>query len=249
MFVLALLPFFLEAADIGMIEKIKIELPGEKLEAVPVNERAPAILRIDRVEKTERGYRYEFDFVGLEPGDHNVMDYLQTVTGEKPKCDPYIVKVDRKLPETFRGEITVVPQRSRLPFAWYKLTSMILVMLWVICLPLLIFVGRKKVEEEVEPEPELPSLRERLQELLTEIRGKEGKEAWQRLEAMLIQYLIDTRKVTASKAYEQLLALKKDELAGPVIAEIERCLHAPGRGRDSLDRALDQCVKALEVKP
>lgn len=241
---------FSYAADIGMIQTARVEIPGERLEVVPLDEHAPLAVRLEAASETESGYIYDIDFVGLEPGVYDLIKYLQTPSGESPDVPPHMVSVERKLPPDFRGEIMTLTRRVRFPSAWYGITAVTLSVLWVLCLPPLIFLGRGKKIVEPEEQAVLPTLRDQLNALLAEIGEEESKEIWYRLEATLIQYLIDSRQISEEKAFEQLIALKKDDVAGPVIREFEQCLHAPdGRGRESLDRALAECARVLEANP
>ncbi|MDT8390115.1 MAG: hypothetical protein RRC34_06360 [Lentisphaeria bacterium] len=241
-------PLLLGAVEIGMIQTARIDIPGPRLELVPLDEHAPLVARLDAVVKTGTGHLYEVAFVGLEPGDYDLTTYFQTAAGEAPATVPYVVTVERKLPPDFRGEITVIPRRVGFPPAWYGMTAVTLSVLWALCLPALIFFGRgKQVVEPVCPTVSL-SLRDRLRACLSEVGETDSKEVWQRLEATLIRYLAESRQVTEEKAFAELTALKKDDVAGPVILEFERCLHAPGgRGRTSVARALAACARVLEV--
>lgn len=246
---LLLLPLFLSATDIGMVHTLRVNIPGDRLQALPADERSPAVLRVEPVGETAEGYVYEIDFVGLEPGEYDVTQYLRTITGSPPAAEPVRVAVERKLPADFRGEILTQTRRVGFPPAWYTPTAVVVCIVWVACLPLMLLVGRKDNAVSCEAVPVVPSIRERLSSLLDEIGDDEGKEAWQQLEATLIHYLADARHVSAAKAFDRLLALKKDEVAGPAIREFELCLHAPGgRGRESLDRALRECARVLEAK-
>lgn len=235
------------AADIGMIQSLRLEIPGEKLEAAPMDEHAPAILRVDVLEQTPAGHLYAIDFVGLEPGEYDVIKYLRTPAGTPPDMQPRMISVERQLPDSFQGEIAMIPRQVTLPPAWYKPTAGTLAVLWGLCLPALLFLKRKKTPVYAEPQPVLPSLEERLRGLLEGIGNDESKETWQKLEATLIQYLAESRQVPAEKAFEQLCILKRDATAGPVIRAFEQCLHAPGgRRRAPLDRALCECARVLE---
>ena len=247
-FVLALLPLIMSAADIGMVQTIRIEIPGEKLQAVPLDDYAPVAIRLDVTTKTETGHLYSIDFVGFEPGEYNVMNYVRTPSGTPPAVAPYPVIVRRELPEYFHGEIQDIPRRVGFPPAWYGKTALTLIVLWALCLPLLVFADREKRDKQPVPQVVPLSLREQLRSRLSEIGPDESKETWQRLEATLISYLADARQVTEGKAYDQLMALKNDTIAGRAIREFEQCLHAPGgRRRASLDRALEACARVLEV--
>ncbi len=244
---LLLPPLLAPATDIGMIHSLQIDIPGERLAAVSMDERAPALVRVEVLRETPDGYLYAIDFVALEPGEYDVMNYLRTAAGRPPDAPPRMMTVERKLPDTFQGEIGIIPRRVGIPPAWYKPTAWTFAVLWGLCLPALVFLKRKKAPLQVASQPGAPSLEERLKALLDGVGDDESKEVWQKLEATLIHYLVEARNVSPAKAFDQLLELKRDGTAGPVIRQFERCLHAPGgRRRAQLDRALAECARVLE---
>lgn len=245
---LLLLPLLLLGDDIGVVHTVRVEIPGERIEATPVDERAPAVVRVEPVAETPAGTVYEIDFIGLEPGEYDVTRYLRTLGGAPPEIEPRVLAIQRKLPADFRGEILALERRVEMSLAWYRPTAVAVSILWGLCLPLLVLMGRRKPEPEHAPPPPAPTVRERLKALVDQIGDDQGKEAWQRLEATVIGYLADSRRIPSARAFEQFLALKSDPVAGPVIREFEHCLHSPGgRGREELDRARAACARVLEV--
>ena len=62
-------------------------LPGSELEAKPIEDRAHAVGRPDRCGSipTERRFRYDIVYYGLEPGEYDLKDYLRRKDGSSLK--------------------------------------------------------------------------------------------------------------------------------------------------------------------
>ena len=54
----------------------QVVLPGTELAAKPINERSPMVVRIMEVYPHGDAFRYDLQFVGLEPGDFDLSNWL-----------------------------------------------------------------------------------------------------------------------------------------------------------------------------
>ena len=213
--------------NVGMVKRVKLKLPGEKLIPVKVSDKANALLRIISSKKVEGGFEYDFEFTGLEPRTYNLIKYLRTAATEEPVNFPeHIVKIDTVLAKDFQGELVDFQKDVAVLTPWYKNLNRLLIVVWVICLPLIILYGRKKkpVEEVVEKQEK--SLPEKIHELIDSIETNSSKEIWQQIEGLIIQHWYELKDLKGLPMHEAIVLLKKDNKAGPFIIQLEKGLHS-----------------------
>src|SRR6059058_5860377 len=68
---------------VGVEGKIEIDLPGSLLEAKPVNDKAPLLLRIASTmpAASKEALHYDLRYIGLVPGEHDLKEYLVRADG------------------------------------------------------------------------------------------------------------------------------------------------------------------------
>ena len=220
--------------NIGIVKKLSFELPGKKLKAAEVDEKAPARVRMILVTKTETGYRYELDFIGLEEGEYNVIDYLRTMSNEIPQGYKEIkVTVGSVLEDEFKGELKVKQVKSEAPKVWYSTLNYALLVVWFAVLLYIIFGRRPKIEEEDDEVLEAePTTAEKLLKLLQN-NDASSKENWQQIEGLLISHYF-SESDSEEMMYEKIAELKSNSDSGPLIEMMETYLHSPN-GKERVD--------------
>ena len=216
-----------DIGNVGMVKRFKVTLPGELLVAVKVDEKAPAMVRIISWNKGSEGYSYDLEFIGLEPGKYNLMDYLRKAsTLEAVDLPEYSLEVDTVLSEDFKGELLDFQNSVETLTPWYKRLNTVLIILWGILLPVIILVGRKKKKiEEVEIVKE-KTLSEKIYELLDSLEDKSSKELWQKVEGLILKHWRYRKGLEGLPAHEAIIKLKADGEAGPFIVKLEQGLHS-----------------------
>lgn len=212
---------------VGLVKRVTVSFPGEEIMAAKVDEKSEAMVRILNKKKTADGFTYDIEFIGLEPGTYNLVKYLRSaVTGEPLNLPEYSVEVDTVLNKDFQGELVDFQKSVETLTPWYKKLNYLIIGFWVILLPAIIFLGRKKqvVEEIIEVKEK--SLNEKIQELLTTLKGKSSKEIWQKIEGLIFQHWCKEKNLGNMPMHEAMVKLKADSEAGPFILKLEQGLHS-----------------------
>jgi len=236
--------------NVGMIKKLTFELAGAKLKAAEVDEKSPALVRMIDVVKTTKGWKYELDFIGQEPGQYNVVNFLRTSTDQKPVGYKEVkVTVGTTLDASFKGELSKLQLKQKSPSTWYTKLNWVLCTVWFIILAVIIFVRRKKPVKKLMTIAKIETAGEKLLALLSE-EDASSKENWQKIEGLFITHFFQQHDEKSLTVHEKLMSLKKDSIVGPLISLLETYLHAPnGKERVKLSELKQQISLALEDLP
>jgi hypothetical protein len=216
----------------------ELVLPGSELEVKPITDRkTPIILRIVRTFPHGTAFRYDLEYVGLEPGTFDLKDYLRR-KDRSPTADlPAIpVTITSVLP---RGRVRPNDlELARAPWLggyWLMLT--LGGVLWTVGLVAILFVGRKRRQaESAQDRPR--TLAEYLRPLVLEaIAGRSEPTRLADLERALIAYWTRRLDLHAKKPAEALTVLRQHAEAGPLLRQLEAWLHQRRRS-DNIDVAV-----------
>ena len=91
---------------------------GPAVEALPVDEKSPVVLRIAGQAESDGSTIYEIRYLGMQPGRYDLRRYLRRVDG-RPLNDvePIMVSVVSVLPANHNGQLDELA-RPPLPRAW-----------------------------------------------------------------------------------------------------------------------------------
>jgi hypothetical protein len=216
---------------VGMEGRVEIDLPGRRLEARPVNEKAPLVLRIASVVPGgDRTSHYDLRYIGLVPGKHDLKDYLARADGSSVEDLPPIpVEVAPLLPENYDGQLVpMAPTRSAW-FGGYRMAGVVVVAAWLLLLVPLIFVRRKKrADEATAPPPRPLTLADRLRPLLDRAAGDTlSADDKGRLERMLLAHWQRRLKLAGADPAAAITAMRDHPEAGALLRSLEDWLHRP----------------------
>lgn len=217
---------------VGMTGRMEgVVLPGPELEAKPLTDRkTKLVLRVVQVYPHGTAFRYDLEYFGLEPGTHDLRDYLRrkdnTPLGELPAL---LVKVNPVLPpgqvEPNRLEIDTSVQ-----LGGYRFLAIAVVAVWVIGLVLLVgsfFFPRRKRTVAASERP--VSLAERLRPLVEgAVAGTLSRPDLANLERALLVYWRKRLRLEHAEPGEAVEKLRAHPEAGPLLAQMEAWLHRPG---------------------
>ena len=119
--------------SVGIEGKLEVVLPSADLEVEPWSSTNLIELRIEKIEPQDGGSVYDFRYIGYEPGEYDLRDYLRSKDGKIADVlllDPLRVKVISLLPENHDGSLIPTPL-SEIPYLggyWRKMTG--IVMIW-----------------------------------------------------------------------------------------------------------------------
>ena len=235
----------------GEIEQIVI--PGCRLRARPVESRQPLIVRIDAVYPHGTDWRYDLVVYGLEPGEYNVLDYLEHEDGTAAvRAEPVRVRIVSVLPA---GRVlpNPLPVNQETRRGGYRVWMIVAGAVWLVGLVVILVAGRwrgRRTELRADSRP--ASLADRLQPLVVKAcRGELGREERAALERMLIGYWCRRLGLESAPADQILQVLHEHAESGPLLRQLEAWLHQPQPGNVDQVRALlapYQHVRNLEEK-
>jgi hypothetical protein len=185
-----------------------VVLPGPELTAKLPDRASPIVLRVVRVDPHGTAFRYDLEYVGLEPGRFDLRDHFLRPDG-KPATGlpPLEVTVKPVLPpgqvEPNKLEIEPGPR-----IGGYRTLVIILIALWGVGLAALIasfFFPRRRVSRPVVDRPVLAGL-----------------------ERALLAYWRKRLGLETAEPGTAVEALRTHREAGPLLAQLEAWLHRPG---------------------
>ena len=218
-----------EAAPVGVKIQIKDHIiPGPEVEAKPLSQESAIVLRITSVYPHGNGFRYDFEYYGLEAGSFDLGDYLQS-KDNKPMTD------QPKLPVTFKSSLAPErirpnpPDDEKLPrFIKYKHLLIFGAAFWLMGLLLLIFGARKRLNRKESSTPKLLSPADSLRPLIESARkGKLGKNDQAKLERTLIIFWSQRLDLTNESPGSALSKIKAHPEAAPLFEKLESWFHCP----------------------
>ena len=214
---------------VGMEGKVQTIIPGARLEAKPVDDKAPLIVRIASAEEATGGTRYDIRYIGLEPGSYDLKQYLLRVDGSTNVPIPAIpVTVAGVLPETHDGKLVDTSGAPLRFLGAYKWAVIAVGVVWLASLYPLIFAKRKCAAVVVDATPPPPSLADRLQPLVQQAaEGKLSTEGKGQLERLLLSHWRERLQLADASMVEALARLRQHREAGALLRALEDWLHRP----------------------
>jgi len=218
--------------NIGIEGGVAINLPRADYQPRPLDDRTELILRIERVTTlASNQHRYEFFYMGLEPGAYKLADFLIHPDGTRPdELGELRIQVRAMLPEDHDGKLNAYVPRL-FPFVGgYRAALVALAVLWVGGIAAFIYFSRKK-RVVIAPvlAPPAPSFAERLRPLVEEAAtGKLSVDGQANLERLIMGYWREKLNLSELRLAEAIARLKAHAEAGELLRALERWLHRPG---------------------
>ena len=229
--------------NIGIEGSVAINLPRADYKPRPLDDRTELILRIDKVTTlASNQHRYDFFYMGLEPGAYKLADFLIRPDGTRPdELGDLRIQVRAMLPDDHDGKLNAYVPR-RFPFVGgYRAALIALAVIWVGGIVAYIVLSRKKrvIAAPVALVPE-PSFAERLRPLVEQAAaGELSVEGQANLERLLMGYWREKLNFSGLGVAESLSRLKAHSEAGELLRAVERWLHRPGgASRDEINSLL-----------
>jgi hypothetical protein len=210
----------------------------------PLDDRTPLILRVENVEAEKDGnFRYDFHYIGFEPGSYKLSDYLIHPDGSPAvEVGDLMVEVKSILPPDHDGALNSYVPRTFPWFGGYRMLLTGLAGLWVLGLLAFAWFGRKRkisVVEDIIPPP--PSYAERMRPMVeAAAAGKLDAKGQAELERLMIGYWREKLKLPEQRMADALAELKRHPEAGSLLRSLERWLHRPsGASIDEVNGLLE----------
>jgi hypothetical protein len=212
---------------------------GPALEAKPVDESGPVVLRVADVTEDENSAIYELRFIGTLPGSYDLLDFLVRADGQPiTGLDPMPVVIGELLPPDHQGELEGLARPRVRPWWRYRLLLAGAALSWLV-LPAWLIV-RRIVRRRAEPRvirTADPTLADQLRPLVeAAVAGQLSSADQARLELLLIAHWRERLDLTDCPAAEALAQMRRRGESGELLRQLERWLHHPP-GRFNVDVA------------
>ena len=218
--------------NIGIEGNVSVALPRADYRPRPLDDRTELILRIESITAlTNDQHRFDFYYMGLEPGLYKLADYLIRPDGSRPdELGDVRIQVRALLPDDHDGKLNAYMPRLFPFIGGYRVMLVAIAVVWMGGIAAFIIASRRKriVETPILGRPE-PSLAERLRPLVeAAAMGQLSVEGQAALERMLMGYWREKLSLPDVRMAEALMRLKAHAEAGELLRALERWLHRPG---------------------
>jgi hypothetical protein len=215
--------------NLGIEGRVSLVLPRPDYRPRPLDDRTEVILRIESVAPATNGlHRYDFFYMGLEPGTYALADYLVRPDGSRPEeLASLRLPVGAMLPENHDGQLNAYVPRPFPFIGGYRAFLALLGLLWAGGIAAFVISYRKKrvlvVPTATVPEP---SLADRMRPLVeAAAAGTLSVDGQAQLERLLMGYWREKLDLAGLRMAEALARLKEHAEAGAVLRALERWLH------------------------
>ena len=229
---------------IGIEGRAALELPRPDYQPRLLDDRTELILRIEAVTNVATNrHRYDFHYMGLEPGSYSLAQYLIHPDGSlATELSNTLVHVQAVLPDDHDGKLTAYTP-ERFPFiGGYRVFLGLVALLWIGGIAAFVVSYRKKrvVAAPVVVVPE-PSFAERIRPLVeAAASGKLSLDGKAQLERLLMGFWREKLNLPELRMAEALEQLKAHAQAGELLRALERWLHQrTGAPAEEVNRLLE----------
>jgi hypothetical protein len=216
------------SATVGMRACIEeLVLPGSELIAAPVSSKDLIVLRVLATRAHGDRFRYDLEWSGLEPGEHDLAKFLVRKDGSAVEGLPAIpVTVTSLLP---KGQQEPSEHAPTAPprLGGYTVLQVAVGALWLVGLIAILFVGRRRARAAAPP-PGAPTLADRLRPIVEAAATGAASDAQKaELERLLVAFWRERLGLRDQKAAAAIVAIRQHAEAGELLRQLEAWLHMP----------------------
>jgi hypothetical protein len=228
------------APTVGVEGQVEVDLPGTLLDAKPVTDNAPLLLRVastrPAVAQPPSVIHYDLRYIGLVPGQQDLKNFLVRTDGSSTADLPAIpVTVQGLLPPNHQGELVPDAGASWPWLGGYRVVMAGVIVLWLALLVPILRMGRKRRVAMVDaPPPAPPTFADRLRPLIdAAAKGELSTDDQGRLERMLLWYWRTKLELDAEEPGDAMTRIRRHPKAGELLGALESWLHRPPGSRTS----------------
>jgi hypothetical protein len=221
-------------ATVGMSARIEqIVLPGPELQAKPVDPADPVLVRVLASWPHGTDFRYDLEYQGFEPGEHDLSAWLVRKDGSAAEGLPPIrVTIRSVLPE---GRVTphARGEGGGLSLGGYRTLGIVAGIAWIAGLVVLVRWIRPRRRTAAPAATRPRTLAERLRPLVERaMRNELSRAERAELELALLQHWKRRLGLGGMDPARALAELRAHPEAGALLAALEDWLHRPEPPRD-----------------
>lgn len=208
-------------------------LPGSEIEVVPQTAKSAVVLRITRVAPHGTEFRYDIEWTGLDPGEHDLREFLRRKDGTDASSLPAVpVTVRSVLPP---GQVVPHhPPAGDVPgFGGYRVWWIVGGIAWTIGLAWILLGFRRQRQRDAAVVTPPRTLAERLRPLVERaLDGRLSRTERAQLELGLVAYWRRKLGLDEHQPAEAHEILRGHAAAGPLLNQLDAWLHKPGVRQD-----------------
>ena len=231
---------YVAQTTVGMRIRLRdLHLPGSQLRAKPVLDpgKADAVVRIKEVKPHGSDFRYDLEVTPFVAGVLDIRAMLERENGATTAdLPPLTLLVEEVLAP---GVLTPGAIEDRDPgrFGGYWNLMIFASIAWVVGLCLILYLGFRRKRKLAEAQGQGgTTLAERLEPMVEAAqRGNLSDSERAGLERLLFAYWREKRGLGDMNVSHAMAQLREDEEAGPLLQQLERWLHDPHAGSQSVD--------------
>ncbi|WP_193213528.1 hypothetical protein [Luteolibacter marinus] len=200
-----------------------VYIPGGEVKPKPRRDREPPlVVRILAIKPAKDGSRYDFEVQGLEPGRHDLADFLE---GDGIPGIP--LEITTSLPPGLAhphpNEPAVLPD-----LGGYRTKMIVLGSIWAAGLVAILLWRKKKPARANDDTIATASLADRLRPLVSQAAtGQLSTDDRAKLERLIIGHWREKRpEIAALAPAEAMIQLRHDTEAAPLLRALEQWLHS-----------------------
>jgi len=220
-----------EPHALGIEEGSRLVLERADYIPRPLDDRTPLIVRLGGVTPVDDGFAYRIHFLGFEPGEYRLADYLMLPDGSPAEeLGGRTFHVGTILPADHDGSLTPYLAGTVPWFGGYRAALVALGIVWVLGWVALAWFGRRRrAIGEIIAAPAPPTLAERLRPYVeAAAAGTLDARGQAELERLLTAYWRERLDLPERRMADELAALRGHPEAGELLRSLERWLHRPG---------------------
>ena len=242
-------------APLGLPETLEdLYIPGPKIEVIPrTNNDSPLVIRILKIKPAENGFRYDLEIYALDPGTHQISEFLRYATDKSP-----VQSLDATFEVTTTHPLDTLPKPSEPEpveiekLGGYQDLIVVLGIFWLLIFLAIIFYRKKPVADLVVEKP-LLTLHEKLQALVSAAsQGELNDQQQANLERLMIGHWKEqVPEIESLSPARALVQLRSHPEASPLILKLEEWLHAPNKklSREEFLPLLTPYMEKSSIKP
>lgn len=213
----------------------EVVLPAPELEVLARDPKNPLVLRITRVSPHGDAFRYDFEYVGLEPGKYDLRDALRHKDGTPISTESGAKNAVPSIPVEVQSVLAAgvvkphAPEPVPLPrFGGYHALMIAAGVAWLVGVFLILFGWRKRHLARAAAEWRPRTLAERLRPLVeSAVAGRLSREERAQLELGLVAYWRRKLGLEDKEPALSMVLLREHAEAGPLLKSLESWLHMP----------------------
>lgn len=208
---------------------------GEVVQSVPVDDKAPVVVRIAEATRDGDWMLYDLRFIAQYAGEFDLRECLRRPDGAPlTNAEPLPVVVGKLLPDDHQGALFELGGVRVPRLGGYRLALLLVGIVWL-ALPVW-FIARRLLRKRppASPPPDAPvTLADQLRPLVeSALRGELSTADRARLEMLLLGYWRERLGLGGVEHAAAVRTMRAHAEAGELLEQLERWLHRPRRADD-----------------